>query len=327
MDPFDFDWLDAPARSSLESAVEELQLLGAIEGVNHQLTELGHLIADLQIDPGMARMITFACHQGQGRAAAELAGLFGVSSSVFWRGSDDETRQASDQSKLQFESRQSDIISIYRAYRQWSQLDTKAARKWCLDNYVNNKSMNMAKTTRNEICCVLERSPVWKKSANQNAVIEKDEDIGRLVAQAFVLNVAVQVDRMYLALRADVLTWIHPGSNFFALKSTELPQVVVFQNILRTSRTFAVNITTIEWDWIRRDNEVLHAFYQEKASHAKTCPVRIDCTSRYVLRTLLGPSNSRLDKLNASNCYVTADYDSQVLVAWCKPGDTDVVER
>jgi hypothetical protein len=100
---------------------------------------------------------------------------------------------------LQFESHQSDIISIYRAYRQWSQLDTKAARKWCLDNYVN-KSMNMAKTTRNEICCVLERSPVWKKSANQNAAIEKDEDTQRLVAQAFVLNVAVQVDHMFLAL-------------------------------------------------------------------------------------------------------------------------------
>lgn len=65
VDPLDFHWLEKPDRAALEAATEELSLLGALD---HQqnLTPLGHLIGDLQIDPGIAHMIYYACSKGLG---------------------------------------------------------------------------------------------------------------------------------------------------------------------------------------------------------------------------------------------------------------------
>lgn len=65
IDPFNFEWLENPEPGSLESAVQELLLVGAID---HQqaLTDLGKLISDLQVDPGIARMIQYGCQNDLG---------------------------------------------------------------------------------------------------------------------------------------------------------------------------------------------------------------------------------------------------------------------
>ncbi len=56
VDPLNFNWLEKPDSSALEAAIEELHLLGALDH-RQDLTPLGHLIGDLQIDSGIAHMI------------------------------------------------------------------------------------------------------------------------------------------------------------------------------------------------------------------------------------------------------------------------------
>ena len=51
--------------------------------------------------------------------ATILAGLFSVTSMVFWRGGDDETRQASDEAKKKFSSDRGDIVSSHRVFTDW----------------------------------------------------------------------------------------------------------------------------------------------------------------------------------------------------------------
>ena len=65
VDPFNFEWLELPDRVALEIAMEELLLLGALDH-RQNLTGLGTLISDLQIDPGIARMMHYACSKGLG---------------------------------------------------------------------------------------------------------------------------------------------------------------------------------------------------------------------------------------------------------------------
>ena len=65
VDPFNFEWLELPDRIALEIAMEELLLLGALDH-RQNLTGLGTLISDLQIDPGIARMMYYACSKGLG---------------------------------------------------------------------------------------------------------------------------------------------------------------------------------------------------------------------------------------------------------------------
>lgn len=54
-----------------------------------------------------------------GKLAVTLAGLFSVSSMVFWRGGDDESMQASDLSKKKFESVQGDIVACLTVFNEW----------------------------------------------------------------------------------------------------------------------------------------------------------------------------------------------------------------
>lgn len=65
VDPRQFEWLEKPANVALDAALEELYLLGALDHLG-DLTPLGHLVSDLQIDPGIAHMIQYACSKGFG---------------------------------------------------------------------------------------------------------------------------------------------------------------------------------------------------------------------------------------------------------------------
>lgn len=54
-----------------------------------------------------------------GKEATLLAGLFSVTSMVFWRGGDDENRQASDEAKKQFFTNRGDILTSHLAFMEW----------------------------------------------------------------------------------------------------------------------------------------------------------------------------------------------------------------
>ena len=82
----------------------------------------------------------------------------------------------------------------------------------------------MALTTSKEIETYMLRgaSHLWKKCQKQN-LEATNQDLQQLTAQAFLLNVAHLVNKNYIALRADVLTYVHPGSTFF--RDKEMPKV------------------------------------------------------------------------------------------------------
>jgi len=85
--------------------------------------------------------------------------------------------------------------------------------------------MNTVLSTAKEIEAYMLRgaSYLWKKCPKQNSKAT-NQDLQQLAAQAFLLNVAFLVNKNYIALRADVLTYIHPGSIFF--REREMPKVI-----------------------------------------------------------------------------------------------------
>ncbi len=58
----------------------------------------------------------------KGKAATNLAGLFSVTSMLFWRGGEDETRQASDEAKKRFFDDRGDIFTGHLAFTEWLHL-------------------------------------------------------------------------------------------------------------------------------------------------------------------------------------------------------------
>jgi len=70
--------LSRPADATA-AAVEGLVHLGALERrAKPQLTDLGRLIAQLQVEPSLARLVYLAARDGCGEQGARLAGLLSV---------------------------------------------------------------------------------------------------------------------------------------------------------------------------------------------------------------------------------------------------------
>jgi len=148
VDPRTFAWVEPPDPTAVQRALRDLAYLGAIneeggvmstpvsgagvhagtvpggfaaaatasEGRFH-LTELGELMAHLQVDPSLARLVLTGCRAGIGAAAIKLAGVLSVASVFYIRPYTD--REAADDSHLRLASPAGDPVTMYRAFQQW----------------------------------------------------------------------------------------------------------------------------------------------------------------------------------------------------------------
>jgi HrpA-like RNA helicase len=127
IDATSFDWIEAPDRDALDCAKKDLTYLGAMEqtqGSRLELTTLGYLISNLQIDPGMARMMYYACLEGYGVAASTIVGLMSVSSNFYYRGTSNNPndQMAAADKHQQFCHPLGDVVSMFQAYSRWEEL-------------------------------------------------------------------------------------------------------------------------------------------------------------------------------------------------------------
>lgn len=132
IDPLTFEWMEAPDKTDLEAAIRDLVFLGALTttqgpqaspgSLNYCLTGVGELIAELQIDPGMARMVHASCQQGLGEVGCTIAAVMSVASSFFWRGSSESDKKSADKKHLELATPHGDVVSMYLAYTQWENM-------------------------------------------------------------------------------------------------------------------------------------------------------------------------------------------------------------
>lgn len=95
LSPLDFRWIERPDEQALRAADSDLRILGALTPDGSRVTELGKLIAELQIDPALAKIFFCGCREGAGEAAATLVGLISTGSTIFFQpGKKDPAKQA-----------------------------------------------------------------------------------------------------------------------------------------------------------------------------------------------------------------------------------------
>jgi HrpA-like RNA helicase len=133
LDPTTFPWMEAPAQDALTVAEADLRFMGAVDAETGSISQLGELIADLQVDPGLARLVYSGCLMGYGDAAATLAGLLSAGSSVFWRVS--KSAPAADRARVRdshaaFFSEAGEAVALFRLYKRFTDvLDSRSGAK------------------------------------------------------------------------------------------------------------------------------------------------------------------------------------------------------
>ncbi|RYH28402.1 DEAD/DEAH box helicase [archaeon] len=164
--PDQFRWMQPPNDSSLHAALSSLLLLQAIthnEDGSFSLTDLGKIIADLQIDPSLARIIYRGCQTGLGLAACTLAGVLSVASTFFWRGGSNESKLLADEQHAQFSAPEGDVISMMCAFKEWVSL---------LENSKSDESP--IKTTEEQ----KDDEGISLASDDDRSVAEDEDDLG-----------------------------------------------------------------------------------------------------------------------------------------------------
>ncbi len=138
-----FPFVEAPDKRNIQDGVKLLAELGAIaepqeSDKGYQLTPIGRQLAQLPVDPRLARMVIEARKQG---AVREIMAIVAALSIQDPRERPLEKQQASDEKHRRFHDKQSDFIAFLNLWdylkEQQKELSASSFRKLCRQDYVN----------------------------------------------------------------------------------------------------------------------------------------------------------------------------------------------
>lgn len=92
-DLHNFDFIDAPPSDVLIRSLEQLYALGALNDVG-QLTKLGRRMAELPLDPMMAKALIASEKYSCSEEIASICAMLSVNNSIFYRPKDKAVRDA-----------------------------------------------------------------------------------------------------------------------------------------------------------------------------------------------------------------------------------------
>lgn len=246
-----FEFVESPPFESIQLALDALKSLGAITE-NGKLTDLGHKIARVPVEPRLAKLIFDGIDQEIGADALALAAIATVSGSVFFRMGSEEEKQLADNRKVGFCHKGGDLLTLLEVYRQYLQQPKGKRNKWAFDNSLNAKSLRLTEATVKELKLALKHELNVKVPDAVPRCDDTDLKLQRILVSCYTTNLCVFTGHEkagYRVVSFNHCVQLHPSSALKFLGAT--PQFIVFEQLLKTSRDFAINATPVEERWLR----------------------------------------------------------------------------
>lgn len=232
-----FEFIDPPERGALRQAVETLQNLGALDE-NGKLTGIGEIMADLPLEPRIARMVIEADKHKCVETICTIA-AFTSGRSVFVRPKEKEWE--ADSAHRQFKVPESDFLTLLKVWEAYEK--SNYSDRWARDNFLHGKALDEVRSVRYQLFQALRRNGI---RATENA----DPDIiGKCITAGLVENLMEEGSRhSYIRVRdRESGFFIHPSSATFG----NAPRYFVPGEIVKTSKTYARVIQEVKPEWIR----------------------------------------------------------------------------
>ena len=276
-DVLTFDFVEKPDESTLKAAIETLKFLGAIE--SNQLTTLGRQLALLPIDPQLGKVLLDGIKEDIGLEAAVSVSISSNGGTIFFRGGTDEMKVESDLRKIKFVHPAGDQMTCLSVYKEWSSCKKSERNKWCVENYINAKSMRIVEETIKELSHILQNS--FQIELPKIFSLSKAETkLPKIYFFAFLRNLAMYLGHEwvgYMTLQVpDEPLVCFPGSSLVQCNLT--PQYVIYEKTLKTSKHFLLQTISVEESWIDEavSNGHLSQNHFEEIEKYKVTPFRIE---------------------------------------------------
>ena len=246
-----FEFVESPDRKALDEAIENLKFLGAIE--DDKLTKLGGKMAFLPLEPNLSKVLLDAIDKGVGMEAAAAVAVSTLAGRVFFRPAANESQEESDKKKLTFCQQSGDQMTYLHTYFEWSQQERINQNKWCVENYVNAKSMRMVQHVIDELRFVLRQKRIFTIPDKIISLDEADKILPKLFFDSFLRNICIHLGHNRIGYWSEKLPTeqlvIHKGSSLHHLNS--VPQCVVYETTQKTSQHFLLQALPVRKEWIQ----------------------------------------------------------------------------
>jgi ATP-dependent RNA helicase DDX35 len=251
-----FEYLTPPPAELLIKATELLFSLGAIDDYAKLTRPLGTRMAELAVEPMMAKTLLSANSFGCLDEVLTIAAMTSLGGSV-WIQRDGEKRQM-ESARRRFAAEEGDHLTLLNVYQTFITKGKKEAR-FCYENHINFKALSRAVSIRAQLKRYLERFGITTDTTIGTTPINKSEQIRRCLTTGYFSHTAkMQPDGSFRLVEGDLVLYAHPSSLLFNRKT----DWVIFHEIMETgSKTFIRDITKIEKKWLL---EYASDFYQIK---------------------------------------------------------------
>ncbi|KAL8731299.1 MAG: hypothetical protein Q9166_003523 [cf. Caloplaca sp. 2 TL-2023] len=251
-----FDFLTPPPSDLVTRGLELLYSLGALDDYAKLTRPLGIRMAELSVEPMMAKVLLSASTFGCLSEMLSIAAMTSLQGAVWFH--QEGEKRSSETARRKFAAEEGDHITLLNVYQAFVTKGRKET-KWCRDNYLNFKSMSRAVSIRAQLKRYMERFgiAVDESLAPQKTQGHPDQIRKCLTTGYFAHAARMQPDGSFRAVSGNVVLHAHPSSLLFNRKA----DWVIFHEVLETGdKTFIRDITKIEKRWLLDDT--LSTYYR-----------------------------------------------------------------
>jgi len=212
-----FDFLTPPPAELIIRALELLYSLGAVDEYAKLTRPLGVRMAELSVEPMMAKVLLSAPSMGCLSEVLSIAAMTSLQGAVWYH--QDNEKKSTETSRRKFAVEEGDHITLLNIYEAFVTRGRKDS-KWCRDNLLNHKSMVRAVSIRAQLKRYLERFGINveetlrpSKSPNE---FNKGEQIRKCLTAGYFAHAArMQPDGTFKTVNGGVKLHAHPSSLMF----------------------------------------------------------------------------------------------------------------
>ncbi|MFF4735613.1 ATP-dependent RNA helicase HrpA [Streptomyces sp. NPDC001262] len=250
-----FPFIDAPDRRNIKDGVALLQELGAVDAEQKdpkkRLTPLGRKLAQLPVDPRLARMVLEADRNGCVREVMVIAAALSIQDP---RERPSDKQQQADQQHARFKDETSDFLAFLNLWRyvreQQKALSSSAFRRMCKSEYLNYLRIREWQDIYSQLRTVAKQMGIHL--AEEDAAPERIHQslLAGLLSHLGLKNAGGEggketAKNEYLGARSAKFA-VFPGSALFR----KPPRWIMSAELVETSRLWARVNARIEPDWI-----------------------------------------------------------------------------
>ncbi len=241
-----FPFLDAPDRRNIKDGVQLLHELGAMEAdpksTTRRLTPIGRRLAQIPLDPRLARMVLEADKHGCAREVMVIAAALSIQDP---RERPAEKRQAADASHARFADPDSDFLAYLNLWNhlrdRQAALSSNQFRRLCRTEFLNYLRVREWQDVHGQL-----KQIMGTLGVSRNREPAKPDSIHIALLSGLLSHIGVYdgTKREYEGARNARFS-IFPGSALF--KKT--PRWVMAGELVETSRLWARTVARIEPEW------------------------------------------------------------------------------